>query len=128
LRRFIPPLPKASTLPIYARPELSLNPLLLNSPPHRNKTNTPPKHHTLISALPYALKVMRCAYVVRLGPKTNPAEGKFEGWVEEVDTGKGQRFCSRDELLHFLGECFRAVPGSEHEDGNSLKGCGELPD
>jgi hypothetical protein len=30
---------------------------------------------------------MRCAFVVRLGPETKPSEWRFEGWVEEVDTG-----------------------------------------
>jgi hypothetical protein len=52
---------------------------------------------------------MRCAFVVRLGPKTKPSEARFEGWVEEVDTGKELRFRSREELLQFLGERFQAV-------------------
>jgi hypothetical protein len=52
---------------------------------------------------------------VRLGPKTRPSESRFEGWVEEVDTGKELRFRSREELLQFLGERFQAVVETELE-------------
>jgi hypothetical protein len=62
---------------------------------------------------------MRCAFVVRLGPKTKPSEGRFEGTVEEVDTGKELRFRSREELLQFLGECFQAVSATDLEHGNT---------
>ena len=55
--------------------------------------------------------------MVRLGPKTKPSEGRFEGWVEEVDTGKELRFRSRDELLKFLGERFQALLATELESG-----------
>jgi hypothetical protein len=58
---------------------------------------------------------MRCAFVVRLGPKTRPSEGRLEGWVEEVDTGKELRFGSNNELLQFLGERFEAVLAKEIE-------------
>jgi hypothetical protein len=34
----------------------------------------------------------------------------FEGWVEEVDSGKELRFHSLDELLGFLGQRFRELP------------------
>ncbi len=61
---------------------------------------------------------MRCAFVVRLGPKTKPSEGRFEGWVEEVDTGKELRFRSRDELLKFIGERFQAVLETERDSGS----------
>ena len=57
--------------------------------------------------------------MVRLGPKTKPSEGRFEGWVEEVDTGKELRFRSRDELLKFLGQRFGAVLESELDSGNT---------
>ena len=86
---------------------------------HRNKTKTPPIRHTLFSALSYSGQVMRCAFVVRLGPKTNPSEARFEGWVEEVDTGKELRFGSRDELLTFLGERFQAVLDTELESSTA---------
>jgi hypothetical protein len=67
----------------------------------------------------YAVQVMRCAFVVRLGPKTRPSAGQFEGWVEEVDTGKELRFGSNDELLKFLGERFEAVLVNEIESGKA---------
>ena len=60
---------------------------------------------------------MRCAFVVRLGSETKPSEGRFEGWVEEVDTGNDLRFRSKDELLRFLGERFEAVLTIEFDDG-----------
>jgi hypothetical protein len=56
---------------------------------------------------------MRCAFVVRLGPKTKPSEGRFEGCVEEVDTGQELTFRSPDELLKFLGDRFQAVSEAE---------------
>jgi hypothetical protein len=51
--------------------------------------------------------------VVRLGPKTKPSEGRFEGCVEEVDTGQQLKFRSPDELLKFLGDRFAAVSEAE---------------
>jgi len=67
---------------------------------------------------------MRGAFVIRLGPETKPTQGLFEGWVEEVDSGKELRFHSTAELVKFLGERFRtafplprqeAVTGPKHE-------------
>ena len=56
---------------------------------------------------------MRLAFVVRLGPDSRPAEGLFEGWVEEVDSSIEKRFRSTEELLKFLGQCFEvATPAS----------------
>jgi len=52
---------------------------------------------------------MRGAFVLRLGAETEPSENRFEGWVEEVDSGKELRFHSTGELLQFLGERFRAA-------------------
>lgn len=46
---------------------------------------------------------MRGAFVVQLGPESNPAEGRFEGWVEEVDSCTELRFRSTEELLKFMG-------------------------
>ena len=86
---------------------------------HRNKTKTSPIPHTLPADLSYSGQVMRCAFVVRLGPKTKPSEGRFEGSVEEVDTGKELRFRSRDELLNFIGERFQAVVASDLELGKT---------
>lgn len=62
---------------------------------------------------------MRCAFVVRLGPKTKPSEGRFEGWVEEVDTGKELRFRSQNELLKFLGQRFQAIFGDGTRTGGA---------
>jgi hypothetical protein len=47
---------------------------------------------------------MRCAFVVRLEPKTDLPD-ELEGWVEEVDTGRELRFRSKSELVTFLQEC-----------------------
>jgi hypothetical protein len=52
---------------------------------------------------------MRGAFVVQLGPETKPAEGRFEGWVEEVDSSTELRFRSTEELLKFLGQRFDLV-------------------
>jgi hypothetical protein len=49
---------------------------------------------------------MRGAFVVQLGSETKPAEGRFEGWVEEVDSCTEHRFRSTEELLQFLGQRF----------------------
>jgi hypothetical protein len=48
---------------------------------------------------------MRLAFVLKLGPETNTAERQFEGWIEEVDTGRELRFRSTDELMTFLHDC-----------------------
>jgi len=63
---------------------------------------------------------MRGAFVLRLGRETEPAQGRFEGWVEEVDSGQELRFRSTEELLSFLGQRFDAVFGSA---GNSFEQC-----
>lgn len=59
---------------------------------------------------------MKCAFVVRLGPKTNPDKGIFEGCVEEVDSGKQLKFHSEDELLAFLAERFLAARSSASQN------------
>ena len=55
---------------------------------------------------------MRGAFVVQLGPESNPAEGRFEGWVEEVDSCIELRFRSTEELLKFMGLRLDLVSGS----------------
>jgi chorismate mutase len=52
---------------------------------------------------------MRGAFIVQLGPETKPAEGRFEGWVQEVDLCRELRFRSSEELLKFLGERFEVA-------------------
>jgi len=58
---------------------------------------------------------MRGAYVVRLGPGTEPARSHFEGLVEEVDTYKRLKFQSAEELLRFLGQSFEEALHRERE-------------
>jgi len=48
--------------------------------------------------------VVRGAFVLRRGWETEPAQGRFEGWVEEVDSGRKLRFGTPEELLIFLGK------------------------
>jgi len=59
---------------------------------------------------------MRGAFVLRLGPKTDPMRSRFEGSVEEVDTGKRVRFQSAEELLRFLGQSFEEVLRRQQEN------------
>jgi hypothetical protein len=59
---------------------------------------------------------MRGAFVVQLGPETRPTEGRFEGWVQEVDSGTELRFRSSEELLKFLGARFDLVLASANKD------------
>ena len=49
---------------------------------------------------------MRFAFVLRLGNDSRPADGFFEGWIEEVDSYTELRFRSTEELLKFLGDRF----------------------
>ena len=73
---------------------------------------------------------MRLAFVVRLGNDTRPADGFFEGWIEEVDSYTELRFRSTDELLKFLGDHFDLsmaadkqgeATGSKQTTGNDAK-------
>lgn len=59
---------------------------------------------------------MRRAFVLQLGPATQPATKQFEGCIEEVDTGRQLRFRSTQELLAFLAECFEKAG---HATGDS---------
>ncbi len=60
---------------------------------------------------------MRLAFVVRLGNDSRPAEGFFEGWVEEVDSCAERRFRSTEELLKFLGQRFDLAMASTDKAG-----------
>jgi len=55
---------------------------------------------------PYARLDMQRAFVIKLGPQTEPKLRRFKGHVEEVDTGEELRFESADELLRFLAQRF----------------------
>jgi hypothetical protein len=48
---------------------------------------------------------MKRAFVVRLSPEAHPVSGKFEGRVEEVDSGRSLKFSSIEEFLDFLQKC-----------------------
>jgi len=65
---------------------------------------------------------MRGALVFRLGAETKPKQGLFEGWVEEVDSGKELRFHSTGELMWFLGERFRVAFQSHDKQGDPSNG------
>jgi hypothetical protein len=71
-----------------------------------------PTGHAFASSFAYSHTIMRRAFVVQLGPETKPAEGRFEGWVEEVDSCTELRFRSTEELLKFLGQRFDLVKAS----------------
>jgi hypothetical protein len=73
---------------------------------------------------------MRLAFVIRLGSDSRPADGIFEGWVEEVDTCTERRFHSAEELLAFLGQCFDLANSSTDIDRSDSGGqlpCGKKP-
>lgn len=48
---------------------------------------------------------MKRAFVLRLTPEASPVDGKFEGRVEEVDSGRTRKFSSIEEFLGFLQQC-----------------------
>jgi len=61
---------------------------------------------------------MRLAFVLQLGEETRPAEGLFEGWVEEVDSCIQRRFHSTEELLKFFSQrCEAAGLCSQKQEG-----------
>jgi chorismate mutase len=64
---------------------------------------------------------MRGAFIVQLGPETEPAEGRFEGWVQEVDFCRELRFHSSEELLKFLGERFEVAKAVAEENRTGKK-------
>ena len=85
---------------------------------------TIPKSHRYITTSSDCIPTlvnMRCAFVVRLGSRSKPSEGRFEGCVEEVDSGKELRFRSAEELLQFLGNCFEIIQASQakHQTGKT---------
>ena len=57
---------------------------------------------------------MERVFVVRLGSNTEPTQERFDGSVEDVDTGQELRFRSADELLRFLGQCFDEALRRQH--------------
>jgi hypothetical protein len=70
------------------------------------------------SSIAYSGFVMRGAFVVQLVNGTQPNQGQFEGWVEEVDSGMQLRFRSTDELVTFLTRRMQAVCRREDDQEN----------
>jgi hypothetical protein len=66
---------------------------------------------------------MRRAFVLQLGPDTQPAQRLFDGWIEEVDTGRELRFHSTEELLAFLGECFEFAQHRDRKPHDNDEDC-----
>ena len=58
-------------------------------------------------------QLMKRAFVIRLSSDSNPLESKFQGHVEEVDTGRELKFRSLDEFLAFLQKCVADGSGGE---------------
>jgi hypothetical protein len=70
---------------------------------------------------------MRGAFVVQLGPETKPADGRFEGFVQEVDSCIELRFRSSEELLKFLGQRFElAIASAEKARADRKREQGKL--
>jgi hypothetical protein len=69
---------------------------------HQKTTENPPPRAI---TRPTLAQAMKRAFVIRLSPDTNPAKGKFQGHVEEVDTGRELKFRSVEEFLAFVQEC-----------------------
>ena len=64
---------------------------------------------------------MRGAFVVQLGPESLPSKGRFEGWVQEVESCTELRFRSGEELLKFIGKRFGltvALSRKASDEGN----------
>jgi hypothetical protein len=60
---------------------------------------------------------MRRAFVLRIAPDFDLENGKVEGWVEEVDTGRELRFRSAPDLLTFLSKCVKeSATKKEHQE------------
>src|SRR5258708_7310481 len=79
----------------------------------QNFTDTGTPDFLQFCSLPVGISSMRGAFVVRLAAETEPARGRFEGWVEEVDSGSELKFRSAEELLRFLGQRFEAEAGGK---------------
>jgi hypothetical protein len=53
-------------------------------------------------------QIHRRAFVIQLGPDSDPATGRFEGRVEHVASGASVRFARSEELLDFLARTIDA--------------------
>jgi hypothetical protein len=59
---------------------------------------------------------MKRAFVLRLTQEAQPVGGKFEGYVEEVDSGKSQRFASVESFSLSSRGASATTSTSEDED------------
>ena len=59
---------------------------------------------------------MRFAFVLQLSNDSRPADGFFEGWIEEVDSYTELRFRSTEELLKFLGNRFDLSKATDQQE------------
>jgi hypothetical protein len=59
--------------------------------------------------------VKQRAFVLQLGSESQPHQQRFVGCIEEVDTGRELYFRSTDELLTFLGDCFKVAQRRDPE-------------
>ena len=48
---------------------------------------------------------MKRTFVFRLTTEARPAEGMFQGRVEEVNSGQNVKFGTIEEFLNFLQQC-----------------------
>ena len=83
----------------------------------RNKNSTPNARdrHTLLFQSRYSGAVMRGAFVLQFG-QASQSQGRLEGWIEEVDTGKQFRFRSVKAMVRFVGQCLRASVETENQN------------
>jgi hypothetical protein len=70
----------------------------------RVSTETTPQDHDLVLPARYP-NIVKRTFVLRLSPEAYPVSGKFEGRVEEVDSGRSLKFRSIEEFLDFLQKC-----------------------
>jgi hypothetical protein len=64
---------------------------------------------------------MRGAFVIQLGPETEPADGRFEGGAQDVDLCIELRFRSSEELLKFPGQRFELANSIGRESPSRSK-------
>jgi hypothetical protein len=48
------------------------------------------------------------SFVVQFAADTLPADNRYRGRVEHIDSGRSHRFASLDELISFLNELLEA--------------------
>ena len=77
------------------------------APVSRFTERTPWLHHSVRLTLLVFTTVRKRAFVLRLTPEARPIDGKFQGRVEEVDSGRNVKFGSMEKFLDFLQQCLQ---------------------